>query len=93
MLKKILLTLVVVIAILSVVSIFLPSKIHVSRSAVINVKPTVAFHQVNTLKNWKNWSHWDKIDPEMKSVYEGPESGAGAMHSWTSDHSSVGNGI
>jgi effector-binding domain-containing protein len=92
MLKKILLTLVVVMAILAVVSIFLPSKIHVSRSAVISVKPTVAFHQVNTLKNWKNWSHWDKMDPKMISVYEGPESGVGAMHSWSSDHRSVGTG-
>ena len=92
MLKKILLSLVVVVAIMAVVSVFLPSEIHVSRSTLINVKPPVAFHQVNHLKIWKNWSYWDQLDPQMKSTYEGPESGTGAMHSWSSDHRSVGEG-
>jgi effector-binding domain-containing protein len=92
MLKKILFTLALAVAILALVSFFLPSKIHVSRSTVINVKPETAFAQVNNLKIWKNWSYWDQLDPEMQSVYEGPESGAGAMHSWKSDHRMVGEG-
>ncbi|MBL0341497.1 MAG: GyrI-like domain-containing protein [Bacteroidetes bacterium] len=50
------------------------------------------FNQINTPKSWKNWSYWDQIDPAMKSVYEGPESGLGAIHKWTSNNNSVGNG-
>lgn len=86
------LTLLVTIILLAIVSLFLPSKIHVERTTEITVPAKVVFDQVNTLKNWKNWSHWDKVDPNMKSEYEGPESGAGAMHSWSSTHRSVGNG-
>src|SRR5512146_255816 len=90
--KKILLVLLVVIAILALVSAFLPSKIHVERSVTINRPPKVVFDQVNNLKVWKNWSYWDNIDPNMKSTYEGPESGPGAIHSWSSDHEKVGTG-
>lgn len=90
--RKAVLTLAVVIGLLSLVSLFLPAELHVERSLIIGTPQTVVFSQVNTLRSWKNWSHWDRIDPEMISSYEGPESGAGATHSWSSRHRSVGSG-
>jgi effector-binding domain-containing protein len=92
MLKKIGLVLLVVIGLLALVSAFLPGKIHVERSTEINAAPKKVFDQVNNLTKWQYWSYWDQIDPNMKSEYEGPESGAGAVHKWWSENDSVGNG-
>lgn len=69
-----------------------PSSMHVQRSTVINANSETVFNEINTLKQWQMWSYWDNIDPNMKSTYEGPESGVGAKHNWTSEHDSVGNG-
>ena len=69
-----------------------PGKMHVERSIQINQKSDVVFNEINTLKQWQLWSYWDNIDPNMQSTYEGPESGVGAVHKWTSENDSVGNG-
>lgn len=92
LIRKVVLTLAVVIGLLSLVSLFLPAELHVERSLEIGAPPAMVFDQVNTLRNWKNWSHWDRIDPDMISSYEGPESGVGATHFWSSRHRSVGTG-
>jgi len=75
-----------------VLALFGPSKIHVERSTMINASSGTVFNEINTLKQWSKWSYWDNIDPNMKSTYEGPESGVGAVHHWTSENDSVGNG-
>jgi len=91
-LKKIGIGLLILIAILALVSAFLSSKIHVERSIVINAPAKTVFNQVNNFKNWINWSYWDRLDPNMKSTFEGPESGVGSIHRWESDHDEVGKG-
>jgi effector-binding domain-containing protein len=80
------------ITLLIAVSFLLPAKSHVERSLVIKASAEPVFAQVNNLKNWEKWSPWHKLDPKMKLTYEGPESGAGAKYSWTSDMDEVGNG-
>jgi effector-binding domain-containing protein len=79
-------------AVYLILAIFGPSKMHVERSLWIDQKSEVVFNEINTLKQWKNWSYWDNIDSNMVSNYEGPESGVGAKHTWTSEHEQVGNG-
>jgi effector-binding domain-containing protein len=76
----------------AVISFFLPSMIHVERSIDIAKSQETVYKQVSNLKMWKNWSYWDNLDPKMESVYEGPEEGVGAKHSWKSTHEKVGNG-
>lgn len=90
--KNILLGIVILLAVLFLVSFFLPSKVYVERSMVMNAPSSVIFEQINTLKNWENWSPWHKIDSNMGLSYEGPESGVGASYSWTSENKNVGNG-
>lgn len=90
--RKIFTGLLIIIALLALVSFCLPGKVHVGRSGYIHAPAKTVFNQINSLKNWKNWSYWDRLDPQMKSQYEGPESGTGAVHKWTSKHESVGNG-
>lgn len=91
-LKRIGIFLVVFLAILLVISFFLPSKVHVERMAVINAQPEIVFKQVNNLHNWNSWMPWNKLDPDMKIKYYGPEEGAGSGYSWTSENSQVGKG-
>ena len=91
-LKTLLKVLLVLVVLAAVVSLFLPSARHVERSIEIGREPSVVFNEVNTLKSWKNWSYWDNLDSNMISRYEGPESGAGAKHSWESEHPQVGVG-
>jgi effector-binding domain-containing protein len=91
-LKKILIVLAVIFGLFIIISLFLPSKVRVERSTMINVPSAVAFEQVNNFHIWPKWSYWDNIDPAMKSTYEGPESGKGARHFWESDNENVGHG-
>lgn len=91
-LKKIGIGLLVIILILVIISLFIPSKVHIERSVIINAPVKTVFDAVNNLKTWKNWSYWDRIDPDMVSRYEGPESGVGATHRWDSENEKVGHG-
>ncbi len=82
--------LVALIAILCIVSLFLPSEKHMERSIVIEAPIGAVYDQVNTLKNWENWSPWFKMDPDMKITYSGPEAGKGAAYSWEGEKTGKG---
>ncbi|MDF2438101.1 MAG: hypothetical protein K0Q95_2477 [Bacteroidota bacterium] len=91
-LKKVGIVLLILVGLYIIISLFLPSIVRVERSTVIKAPVQVVFEQVNNFQNWPKWSYWDNIDPQMKSTYEGPESGVGAKHLWTSNHKDVGTG-
>lgn len=91
MLKKILIGFVVVILLFVGVVAMQPNEFEVTREATMNAKPEVVFAQVNNFHNWDGWSPWAKLDPDMVAKYEGPESGVGAIHSW-SGNDKVGEG-
>lgn len=82
----------IVLLLLIVISFFLPSKVHVERSAMINASPEAVFANINNLKAWNAWSPWFKRDPEMKNTYEGADAAIGQKSIWTSKHPKVGNG-
>jgi hypothetical protein len=91
MLTKILIALAVLIVIFVIVVATRPSDFRVSRSVTISAPPSAAFEQVNDLQKWKAWSPWEKMDPNMKQTYEGPQSGIGASSSWVGNNQ-VGEG-
>jgi hypothetical protein len=93
LLKKIGLALVGLLALLVLVSFFLPSQVHVERSRTIAGSPEAAFNQVNTLKNWENWSPWHRIDPRHTTYqFSAQPAGEGAWYSWQSANPNVGDG-
>ena len=55
-----------------------PDQFKVTRSATLNAPPTNVFPHVNDLHKWEAWSPWAKLDPNAKSVFEGPSEGVGA---------------
>jgi len=91
MIKKILLGLVAVIALICIVASFKPGVMTVSRSATINAAPELAFKVVNDFRQWDSWSPWSKLDPNMKVTLEGPPEGVGAIYRW-SGNNDVGEG-
>ncbi|QDU30826.1 Polyketide cyclase / dehydrase and lipid transport [Anatilimnocola aggregata] len=75
------LLLVVVLGFLAIVAMQ-PSTYTVTRTAKMQAPPEVVFAQVNNFQNWKAWSPWEKLDPEMKRTFAGPEAGTGAKYGW-----------
>jgi effector-binding domain-containing protein len=78
------------IALFLIVAAFLPSKLHMEESMVINKPANLVFRQVNSFQNFVKWSPFQEMDPEMVNTFEGPEMGVGAKNIWKSKKS--GNG-
>jgi len=91
MLKKALLALVLLIAVLAVVISTRPGVYRVTRTATIAAPPDRVFALLDDYRNWADWSPWAKLDPNMKVSYDGPATGVGASYSWIGD-SAVGEG-
>jgi len=91
MLKKLLLAVAALIAILLGVIATRPSTYKVTRTANIAAPPERVFAMLNDYRKWADWSPWAKIDPNMKVTYEGPASGTGASYAWVGN-SDVGEG-
>ena len=86
MLKKILLVLVALIAVLVVVIALQPSDYRVERTTTIDAPVAAVFERVNDFQKWEAWSPWAELDPDAKLGFEGPQAGEGAIMTWAGDH-------
>ena len=91
MLKKILLVIAALGAVLLVVVALQPSEFRVTRTATIAAPPAVVFAQVNDFHNWEAWSPWAKLDPDARETFEGSSAGTGAIFRWAGN-AQVGQG-
>lgn len=91
MLKGILAVVGALVAGLAILIAFQPSSYSVVRSATISASPAVVFAQIDDFHKWEAWSPWAKLDPFMKTTYEGPTSGTGAAYKWVGNDK-VGEG-
>ena len=91
MLTPILIALAVIVVLFVIIVAMQPGKFSVSRSATVSAPPGIVFAQVNDLHKWEAWNPWGKIDPAMKTAYEGAAAGPGAKYSWTGS-AKVGTG-
>jgi hypothetical protein len=91
MLKKVGLSLLVVVGALAVVIATRPGEFKVQRTASISAPAEVVFAYINDFHNWAKWSPWEKRDPNMKKTFEGAASGTGAVYSWVGNDQ-VGEG-
>lgn len=91
MIKKILIGLVAVIALILIVAAFQPAEYSVQRSLAIAAPPAALFEQVNDHRKFALWNPWAKFDPNVKNTYAGPPTGVGSVASWQGN-SDVGAG-
>lgn len=89
-LKKVMLVLGVLLALILVVSLFLPQTFEVKRSRSIAAPPDSVFLLVADLKNWKQWSPWQAKDPQMELNLSDNTFGPGSTLEWKSK--TEGNG-
>jgi hypothetical protein len=90
MLKRIVLTvLVLILAVLSA-GFLLPAQFTTERSLTIDAPAAVVFDEIDRLRSHEAWSPWKQQDPTVAIVYSGPERGVGASYSWTSESSGAG---
>ncbi len=82
MIKKILLGVLAVIALVLIVAAFQPNQFSVQRSLVIAAPATALFEQVNDHRKFAVWNPWAKLDPNVKNTYSGPATGVGSVASW-----------
>jgi hypothetical protein len=91
MMKRILLSIaVLVIALIGFVSTR-PDTYRVARTASIAAPPAVVFAQVADFHRWQAWSPWAKLDPAMKITYSGDDAKVGSSYAWTGNDK-VGEG-
>jgi hypothetical protein len=68
-----------------------PGDVHVERQASIAAEPRAVYERINDLRRFTEWSPWAKLDPAMKTSFDGPPAGVGASYSWSGDQN-VGTG-
>ena len=91
MLNWILLAVAVVVVVFLAAVALQPADFRVQRSALIAAPAQAVFTQVNDFHNWRAWSPWEKLDPELKRTYQGPQAGNGASYAWAGNKD-VGEG-
>ena len=92
LLKRLLLGIGILLALLAIVGLFLPDRYHVERSIVVNAPPETVFTKVNTLKTWPEWTAWTKAKyPDMEVKFSGPDAGVGSVYQWSGKSSGIGS--
>jgi len=88
--KRILLVLVGIIAVLLIVALFVSNDLVIEKEITINKPKQEVFNYVKYLKNQDNFSFWAMQDPNMKKAYTGTDGTVGFVTSWNSEKMGVG---
>lgn len=88
---KVLLIVAAVLAALVIAIATRPDQYRVERSAVVAAPPAAVYARIADFHRWDGWSPWARLDPGMKTEYQGPASGLGASYHWTGN-AKVGEG-
>jgi len=91
MAKKVLLALLVIVAGLCTFILTRPDTFHIERTATVAAPPEIVYARLDNFHSWPEWSPWEKLDPNLKRSYSGPDSGPGASYSWVGNDK-VGEG-
>ena len=82
MIKKVLIGIAALVAILLVVVATRPDTYHVERSTKIDAPADAIFAEVSDFQAFPAWSPWAKRDPAMKTTVSTPSAGVGATYAW-----------
>ncbi len=90
--KKILIALILIIAVVLIAAAIMPKDYAVEREITINKPVDSVFNYVRSLRNQNEFSVWANLDPKMKSTYKGTDGAVGSISAWESEVKDVGVG-
>lgn len=82
MLKKIVLAILALIAIVLIYAATRPDTFRVERTARIAAPAAKIFPLIDDFHRWEAWSPYEKLDPGMKRTFGGAPAGKGATYAW-----------
>jgi hypothetical protein len=85
MIKKILLGILGLIALLLIIAIFIDGHYKYEKSMNINATSSTVWSRINSLKRMNQWNPWLSLDPDLESTIEGNDGQPGAKYCWDSD--------
>ncbi len=91
-LKRVALTLVVLVALLLLAALFVERDYAVERVIVINKPKQEVFDYIKFVKNQDHFSKWNMMDPKMVKTYKGVDGQVGFVYSWNSKNKDLGIG-
>ncbi|OFY82191.1 MAG: polyketide cyclase [Bacteroidetes bacterium RIFCSPLOWO2_12_FULL_35_15] len=91
-LKKILISIGILIAIPLIIALFVKKDYAVEREVTINKPKQEVFDYIKFLKNQDQYSKWAMMDPSMKKNYTGTDGTVGFISAWDSNNKDVGKG-
>ena len=82
MIKKALLLVAAIVAVILIAAAFKSPDFHVERSLAIAASPNDLYTWANSHKKFNEWNPFLKVEPAAKVSYSGAETGVGAVSSW-----------
>ncbi len=80
--KKVLLVIAIIIAVMLVVALIAPKEYAVEREVVINCPKEQVFEYVKSLRMQDEWSVWGDLDPDAVYTYTGVDGTVGFISAW-----------
>lgn len=91
MFKKIVLSLLLVLAGIAGYAWMRPDTYTVQREIRIDAPPRAVYALIADFRQWPHWSPWERVDPNMQRLFEGTPATVGSAYSWKGDDA-VGSG-
>ena len=86
MVKKILLGLLALIALVLLFAVARPDTFRVERSITVKAEPAKVYALFNDFHQFSSWSPWRNLDPAMQTTHSGAPSGQGAVYTWAGNY-------
>jgi hypothetical protein len=83
MLKKLILTVVILAVVLVVTGFLLRTEFKVARKVIIQADVAKVHELVGELRNWPKWTPWQEDDPTIVTTLGATTTGVGASQTWT----------
>ncbi|WP_373057869.1 SRPBCC family protein, partial [Gemmatimonas sp.] len=60
-----------------------PDAFAIERSVIVSAPAEVIYPRIADLHRWDTWSPYEKLDPQMKKVFNGTPGAVGASYYWS----------
>lgn len=89
-LKKVLITLLILVGIVLIIAAILPKTFHAGSEIIVNKNSSEVFDYIKQIKKQGEYDNWSRQDPNIQKEYIGEDGTVGFTYLWKSDK--VGNG-